>query len=67
MIKIDFSDLLNLCDKLSHRIEEQDETINCLQHENNNLCKNIGYLCDENIRLRHELNEVKADANNKIY
>lgn len=30
-----------------------------LSEENNNLRRNIEYLCDENVRLRHELNEVK--------
>lgn len=116
MIKIDISDLLCLCDKLSHRVDEQNETIeyyqkeikrlhqvfdikdsarvelvkenkklkscltiaendykNCyaenirLAEKNNNLVQNIEHLCDENVRLRHELNEVKNNANNKIY
>lgn len=36
-----------------------------LEKENTNLRKNIEHLCDENIRLRHELNEVKNhDSNN---
>ena len=95
MIKIDFSDLINLCNKRSHRVDEQNETIEYyqdenkhlknmldisddaridlikeikkLEKENTNLRKNIDHLCDENIRLRHELNEVKNNANNKIY
>ena len=95
MIKINIYELLCLCDKLSHRVDEQNETIEYYQNENKhlknmldisddaridlikeikklekentNLRKNIDHLCDENIRLRHELNEVKSDANNKIY
>lgn len=35
-----------------------------LEKENKNLRKNIEYLCDENIRLRHELNEVKNHDRN---
>lgn len=102
MIKIDISDLLCLCDKLSHRVDEQGETIeyykkeikrlhqvfdikdsarvelvkenkdlkneiDLLNNQIDNLVRNIEHLCDENIRLRHELNEVKNNANNKIY
>lgn len=35
-----------------------------LKKENNNLRRNIEYLCDENVRLRHELNEVQNNDNN---
>ena len=32
--------------------------------ENKNLRRNIEYLCDENVRIRHEVNEVKNNVNN---
>ena len=73
--------LFDLYYKQAHRNEELELTIEELQGElkyrknenirlsekNNNLIRNIEHLCDENVRLRHELNEVKNNANNKIY
>lgn len=38
--------------------------IRLLNNQIDNLQKNIGYLCEENTRLRHELNEVKNNDRN---
>lgn len=35
-----------------------------LNNQVDNLQRNIGYLCEENIMLRHELNEVKNNDSN---
>lgn len=53
--------------RLKMIIDLKDDARVELVKENTNLRKNIEHLCDENIRLRHELNEVKNNANNKIY
>lgn len=53
--------------RLKMVIDLKDDAQIELEKENNNLQRNIAHLCDENIRLRHELNEVKNNANNKIY
>ena len=69
MIKIDFSELISLCDKLSHRVEEQDETINYLQDKNKKLHCDITdlqtELSDSKNDLQQATNEIKL-LNNQI-
>ena len=48
-------------------LQQSFNEIKLLNNQIGNLQRNIEYLCEENIRLRHELNEVKNNANNKIY
>ena len=48
-------------------LQQATNEIKLLNNQIGNLQRNVGYLCEENIRLRHELNEVKNIANNKIY
>jgi len=50
--------------RLKMIIDLKDDARVELVKENTNLRKNIEYLCDENIRLRHELNEVQSNDNN---
>lgn len=45
-------------------IETSHKVIDELKKENNNMLRNIEYLCDENVRLRHELNEVQNNDSN---
>lgn len=52
---------------LTDIVETSHKVIDELKKENNSLRRNIEYLCEENARLRHDLNEVKNNANNKIY
>lgn len=49
---------------LTDIVETSHNVIADLKKENNNLRRNIEYLCDENVRLRHELNEVQNNDNN---
>lgn len=49
---------------LTDIVETSHKVIDDLKKENNNLHRNIDYLCDENVRLRHELNEVQSNDNN---
>ena len=84
MIDFNINELLFLNDSLAHKIDNQLETINCLQEENKklhaeltdskndlkqahieikrlnnqigNLLRNIGYLCEENRKLRDTIN-----------
>lgn len=44
--------------------ETSHKVVDDLKKENNNLRRNIEYLCDENVRLRHELNEVQNNDSN---
>lgn len=56
-------DFITLSEKLQHEIEEQDETINCLQDENKKLHRNINDLQSELVGATNDykqtVNEVK--------
>ena len=50
--------------RLKMVIELNDDARVELVKENKNLRRNIEYLCNENVRLRHELNEVQNNDSN---
>lgn len=62
MIKIDISDLLCLCDKLSHRIDEQDETIEYYQKE----IKRLHQVFDIKDNMRIELVKENKELQRKF-
>ena len=45
-------------------LQQATNKIKLLNNQIDNLQRNIGYLCEENTRLRHELNEVKKHDGN---
>lgn len=60
-------ELLQIVSEMQNDLNQAHKEIKLLNNQIGNLQRNVAYLCDENIRLRHELNEVKNNANNKIY
>lgn len=50
--------------KLQDDLKQARNEIRRLNNQIDNLQRNVGYLCEENIMLKHELNEVKNNDNN---
>ena len=50
--------------KKCYAVNDLTDIVDELKNKNNMLCRNIAYLCEENTRLRHELNEEKNHDSN---
>lgn len=56
--------LNNQIDRHINAVNDLTDIVEDLKNKNNMLCRNIAYLCEENTRLRHELNEEKNHDSN---